>query len=87
MRDLVKKLLVHNPTQRLGMGKDSAAELKAHPWFKGFDWDNFSKRSIKAPYRPKVILLLAFYKPVICFLYPKDLGFPAPQKNPEILKM
>ncbi|CAL8467781.1 g7319 [Coccomyxa elongata] len=54
VRDLIKRLLVHNPNQRLGALKAGAADVKAHPWFANFDWAAFSKRQMKAPYVPQV---------------------------------
>eukprot|EP00698_Gefionella_okellyi_P005673 TRINITY_DN1513_c0_g1_i2.p1 TRINITY_DN1513_c0_g1~~TRINITY_DN1513_c0_g1_i2.p1 ORF type:complete len:1007 (+),score=219.75 TRINITY_DN1513_c0_g1_i2:67-3087(+) len=36
-RDLITRLLVLNPLQRLG--KEGAAEVKMHPFFAGVDWD------------------------------------------------
>ncbi|KAK9909485.1 hypothetical protein WJX75_003002 [Coccomyxa subellipsoidea] len=54
VRDLIKRLLVHNPNQRLGALKAGAADIKAHPWFANFDWAAFSKRQMKAPYIPQV---------------------------------
>lgn len=54
LRDLVRRLLVHNPAQRLGVLKGGAADVKAHPWFHGFDWENFAQRKLKAPYVPVV---------------------------------
>ena len=53
IRDLIKRLLTHNPTQRLGSGKGGAADVKAHPWFTSFDWAAFAKRHLKAPYEPQ----------------------------------
>jgi serine/threonine protein kinase len=53
IRDLIKRLLAHNPTLRLGSGKGGAADVKAHPWFTNFDWAAFAKRSLKAPYEPQ----------------------------------
>ena len=55
-RDIIKRLLTHNPTQRLGSGKGGASDVKAHAWFSGFDWAAFAKRQLKAPYVPQVIL-------------------------------
>ena len=54
VRDLIRRLLVHNPAQRLGVLKGGAADVKAHPWFHGFDWENFAQRKLKAPYVPVV---------------------------------
>ena len=31
-----------DPSQRLGA--NGASEIKKHPWFKGFDWNNLRKR-------------------------------------------
>lgn len=45
---------MHNPAQRLGALRNGAADVKAHPWFSGFDWESFSKMGLKAPYVPKV---------------------------------
>lgn len=54
LRDLMKRLLVHNPNQRLGALKAGAADVKAHPWFANFDWTSFAKCQLKAPYIPQV---------------------------------
>lgn len=36
-KDLIKKLLAHDPKKRLGH-KRGAADIKSHPWFKGVKW-------------------------------------------------
>ena len=58
LRDLVRRFLVLNPNQRLGALKGGAADVKMHPWFANFNWDAFSKRQLKAPYVPQVVLPL-----------------------------
>jgi hypothetical protein len=40
-RDLVDRLLQPDPEQRLGHA--GTAELKAHPWFRGLNWDNLAQ--------------------------------------------
>ena len=50
----MKHLLVHNPLQRLGMQKGGAGDVKAHPWFAGFDWEAFAAKRMKPPHIPKV---------------------------------
>lgn len=57
LQDLVKQLLMHNPLQRLGMQKGGASDVKAHPWFAGFDWDAFAAKKLKAPHIPRVSVL------------------------------
>jgi serine/threonine protein kinase len=37
-RELVDRLLVLDPTQRLGTGAEGVAEIKAHAFFRGVDW-------------------------------------------------
>ncbi|XP_051139448.1 probable serine/threonine protein kinase IRE4 isoform X2 [Andrographis paniculata] len=39
-QDLINRLLVHDPNQRLGA--NGASEVKAHPFFSGVDWDNLT---------------------------------------------
>jgi len=34
--DLLKKLFIKDPNQRLGMKDEN--EIKSHPWFNGIDW-------------------------------------------------
>ena len=34
------------------LGRNGADEIKAHPFFDGFDWDNV--RNTQAPYQPQV---------------------------------
>lgn len=40
-KDLIKKLLVRDPKQRLGY-KHGAADIKAHPFFANVDWETLS---------------------------------------------
>ena len=37
--DLCCRLLHPKPSKRFGTGVNGASAVKAHPWFKGFDWD------------------------------------------------
>lgn len=51
--DMVNKLMDQNPNTRLGFF--GAGEIKAHPFFKGYDWAKVVTKSIKPPYTPKVL--------------------------------
>jgi len=46
-KDLINKILVKDPTKRLGAGEPGTefdmAHLKAHPYFKGIKWDKLHK--------------------------------------------
>lgn len=50
--DVVNKLMDQNPNSRLGFL--GVGEIKAHPFFKGYDWAKIVTKSIKPPYTPKV---------------------------------
>ena len=47
------RLLERKPARRLGMLSGKAADIKAHPWFKGFDWEALGARRMPAPRVPK----------------------------------
>jgi serine/threonine protein kinase len=51
---LIKKLLQHKSTKRLGVVKGGAAEIKKHPWFRGFDFDALVARKVRPPIVPKI---------------------------------
>lgn len=53
-KDLIKKLLVHDRTRRLGCLKNGAEDVKAHKWFKGIDWDVVIQRKLKPPIVPRI---------------------------------
>ncbi|KAH6765050.1 Protein kinase superfamily protein [Perilla frutescens var. frutescens] len=48
-QDLIDRLLVHDPNERLGAG--GASEVKAHSFFAGVDWDNLTLQ--KAAFVPQ----------------------------------
>ena len=50
--DLIKQLLRHDRTKRLGAKNDSD-EILAHKFFKGVNIKKISERKFKAPYVPK----------------------------------
>jgi len=51
---LIKKLLQHKPTKRLGVLNGGAKDIKRHPWFKNFDWDRLITKQLKPPIIPKI---------------------------------
>lgn len=55
LRDLLKRLLMHNPSQRLGALKGGADDVKNHPWFVGFDWEAFTSKRMSPVHVPKVL--------------------------------
>ena len=53
-KDLVQKLLIINPKQRLGNGPNGTEDVKNHPFFEGVDWDLAMEKKIKPPFIPKL---------------------------------
>jgi len=53
-RDLIKRLLAQDRTRRLGSLKGGAADIKAHKWFKGVDFDALVQRRMNGPIIPEV---------------------------------
>ncbi|KAG0208806.1 hypothetical protein BGX28_000349 [Mortierella sp. GBA30] len=56
-QDLIQKLLDKNPKTRLGSGPNGAeavAAIKAHPFFKGIDFERLQTRDVTPPFQPHV---------------------------------
>lgn len=51
-KDLLRKLLIRDPSQRLGAHSD-AEEIKKHPFFKRIDWGQVMRREQKMPRPPR----------------------------------
>jgi len=53
-KDIIKRLLVHDKTQRLGCLARGADDIKRHKFFRGVDWNALHSRRIQAPILPQV---------------------------------
>ncbi|XP_043952243.1 serine/threonine-protein kinase N2 [Gambusia affinis] len=53
-KSLIQQLLQKNPDQRLGSGKDDAAEVKRHKFFQRMDWDALLAKRLKPPFLPTI---------------------------------
>jgi len=51
-RDLIKGLLAHDRTKRLGNLKRGANDLKDHAWFASINWDDLYNKTIPSPLVP-----------------------------------
>lgn len=49
--DLVNKLLLFNPMQRLGV--NNIINLKSHPFFNGCDWSSYANQEMLTPFSKK----------------------------------
>ena len=53
-KNLVERLLVKEPSERLGCMKLGVAELKRHPFFAKTNWQRLEKKLTQAPYIPTI---------------------------------
>ena len=60
--DLIKKLLVANPSARLGSFPAAELDVQDHEWFVGFDFDQLVMREMAAPWVPDLENTLATNK-------------------------
>ncbi|MPC08502.1 ribosomal protein S6 kinase alpha-5-like isoform X1 [Portunus trituberculatus] len=54
VRDLISRLLVKDPRQRLGGGPQDALEIKQHVFFKKLNWDDLAQKKVPAPFVPRI---------------------------------
>ena len=53
-KDLINKLLVIDPKNRLGVGKDGVEKLKQHPYFKDVNWEDLEQLKVTPPFIPEI---------------------------------
>ena len=53
-KDLIQKLLILNPNERLGSGPNGSENVKNHEYFKGINWNDAWNKKIKPPFIPKL---------------------------------
>ncbi|KAG0616355.1 hypothetical protein M758_5G108200 [Ceratodon purpureus] len=58
-KDLIDKLLVIDPSRRLGCDSQGPIAIKQHPWFRGVNWDQLLDCSVPVPFEIVTRLQLA----------------------------
>lgn len=53
LQDLIRRLLVKNPAQRLGCGPEGWEEVKRHPFWNGYNWSDVMGKKLEPPFKPK----------------------------------
>ena len=54
MQDLLMRLLVRDPENRLGSGELDAEEIKTHEFFHEINWEDLASARLPPPWRPEV---------------------------------
>jgi serine/threonine protein kinase len=52
--DLVEKILVLDPSDRLGCKAKADLDIRNHPWFEGFDFGALYRKELTPPWKPKI---------------------------------
>ena len=52
--ELIKELLIHDPSKRLGRRKGGVEEICKQRWFADIDMEEFMNKRVKAPWVPKI---------------------------------
>lgn len=53
-KDLLSRLLVRDPKNRLGSGERDAEEIKTHPFFHDVNWDALATGKMTPPWVPTI---------------------------------
>jgi RAC serine/threonine-protein kinase len=53
-KNLLRGLLMKDPTKRLGSGPKDADEIKPHPFFTSIDWDKLQRGEVIPPWAPQI---------------------------------
>lgn len=61
-RDLIRKLMKRQVSQRLGSGSNDAVPIKSHQFFKLVNWQDVLARRLEPPIKPLLVSYLEFCK-------------------------
>ncbi len=53
-KDLLTKLLVRDPSKRIGSSGVGAEEIRTHPFFKTMDWKALFSKQLEPPFKPSI---------------------------------
>uniref|UniRef100_A0A8C6PEX3 Ribosomal protein S6 kinase n=1 Tax=Nothobranchius furzeri TaxID=105023 RepID=A0A8C6PEX3_NOTFU len=53
-KDLIKRLLLRDPKQRLGSGPNGAENVKNHPFYQKINWEELAAKKVPAPFKPVI---------------------------------
>lgn len=62
-RDLIRRLMKRQVSQRLGSGANDAVPIKNHQFFKHVNWDDVFERRLEPPIKPLLVSKVAI---IIC---------------------
>lgn len=54
-RDLIRRLMKRQVTQRLGSGAGDGLEVRSHPFFKSVNWKDVFDRRLEPPIKPVLV--------------------------------
>lgn len=54
-RDLIRRLMKRQVSQRLGSGSGDGLEVRSHPFFKNVNWKDVFERRLEPPIKPVLV--------------------------------
>ncbi|KAI9025066.1 hypothetical protein CLU79DRAFT_827118 [Phycomyces nitens] len=51
---ICQRLLTRDPEKRLGAGPNDAADIRAHPFYRGVNWDDLLHKRVTPPFYPSI---------------------------------
>lgn len=54
-RDLIRRLMKRQVSQRLGSGPSDGEAIRAHPFFKHVNWEDVLARRLEPPIKPLLV--------------------------------
>lgn len=54
-RDLIRRLMKRQVSQRLGSGPSDGLEVRSHPFFKNVNWKDVFERRLEPPIKPVLV--------------------------------
>ncbi|PWA29842.1 hypothetical protein CCH79_00019519, partial [Gambusia affinis] len=84
-KDMIKKLLKKNPAQRLGSGKDDAADIQKHSFFRHISWEELLNKRVDPPYKPQLMVasFSSFCSFEACSAVTESVSIPSCQHSEE----
>lgn len=55
-RDLIRRLMKRQVSQRLGSGPADGSEIRSHPFFKNVNWKDVLERRSEPPIKPVLVI-------------------------------
>uniref|UniRef100_A0AAR2LX87 Ribosomal protein S6 kinase n=1 Tax=Pygocentrus nattereri TaxID=42514 RepID=A0AAR2LX87_PYGNA len=53
-KDIIQRLLIKDPKERIGSGPSGAQNVKSHPFYQKINWEDLAAKKVPAPFKPVI---------------------------------